>query len=233
MDLEIKDQTDVGSYFVATYPPFSVWSHEAVDRDARPALAAPPDPSTPLGLYVHIPFCRKRCHFCYFRVYTDKNAQDVAHYLDTLARESELYAAQPAIAGRPLNFVYFGGGTPSFLSTQQLQSLSQRLSKTMSWRDAEEVAFECELGTLSESKLKAIREMGVTRLSLGVENYDDRILELNGRAHRSPEIGEAYRAARALGFPQINIDLIAGMLGETEENWRRCVERNDGVPPPK
>jgi oxygen-independent coproporphyrinogen-3 oxidase len=231
LDLEIKDQTDVGSYFVATYPPFSVWSHEAVDRDARPALAAPPDPSTPLGLYLHIPFCRKRCHFCYFRVYTDKNAQDVAHYLDTLARESELYAAQPAIAGRPLNFVYFGGGTPSFLSTQQLQSLSQRLSKTMSWRDAEEVAFECEPGTLSESKLKAIREMGVTRLSLGVENYDDRILELNGRAHRSPEIGEAYRAARALGFPQINIDLIAGMLGETEENWRRCVEKTIALEP--
>ncbi len=231
MDLEIKDQTDVGSYFVATYPPFSVWSHEAVDRDARPALAAPPDPSTPLGLYLHIPFCRKRCHFCYFRVYTDKNAQDVAHYLDTLAREWELYAAQPAIAGRTLNFVYFGGGTPSFLSTQQLQSLSQRLSKTMSWRDAEEVTFECEPGTLSESKLKAIREMGVTRLSLGVENYDDRILELNGRAHRSPEIGEAYRAARALGFPQINIDLIAGMLGETEENWRRCVEKTIALEP--
>lgn len=225
LDLEIKDQTEVGSYFVATYPPFSVWSHEAVERDARPALASPPDRSVPLGLYLHIPFCRKRCHFCYFRVYTDKNAQDVAHYLDVLAREWELYAAQPAIAGRPLNFVYFGGGTPSFLSTQQLQSLAARLATTASWRDAEEITFECEPGTLSETKLAAIRNMGVTRLSLGVENFDDRILELNGRAHRSPEIGEAYRYARALDFPQINIDLIAGMLGETEENWRRCVER--------
>src|SRR5437870_1697109 len=74
------DQTDVGSYFVATYPPFSVWSREAVDHSARPALAAPPDPAVPLGLYVHIPFCRKRCHFCYFRVYTDRNAQEVAQY---------------------------------------------------------------------------------------------------------------------------------------------------------
>ena len=67
--------------------------------------------------------------------------------------------------------------------------------------------------------------MGVTRLSLGVENFDDRILELNGRAHRSPEIDRAFAAARALGFPQINIDLIAGMLGETDENWRACIER--------
>src|SRR5437899_8018096 len=109
----LADQTDVGSYFVATYPPFSVWSQEAVDRDARPALAAPADPSVPLGLYLHIPFCRKRCHFCYFRVYTDKNAQEVGQYLDVLAREWELYSQLPAIAGRPLNFVYFGGVTPS------------------------------------------------------------------------------------------------------------------------
>ena len=82
----------------------------------------------PLGLYLHIPFCRKRCHFCYFRVYTDKNAQEVGDYLDVLAHEWELYAAMPAIAGRPLNFVYFGGGTPSFLSTKQLEGLVGRLS---------------------------------------------------------------------------------------------------------
>ena len=223
--IALADQTDVGSYFVATYPPFSVWSEEAVDRDARVALAAPGDPAVPLGLYLHIPFCRKRCHFCYFRVYTDKNASEVGQYLETLAREWELYRDQPAIAGRPLNFVYFGGGTPSFLSTQQLQSLVARLTETTRWSDAEEITFECEPGTLTDAKLAAIRRLGVTRLSLGVENFDDRILELNGRAHRSPEIAQAFRAARALDFPQINIDLIAGMLGETEENWRACVQK--------
>jgi oxygen-independent coproporphyrinogen-3 oxidase len=227
----MADQTDVGSYFVATYPPFSVWSHDAVGRDARPALARPPHPGTPLGLYLHIPFCRKRCHFCYFRVYTDKNAQEVSHYLDVLAREWDRYAQQPAVAGRPLNFVYFGGGTPSFLSTQQLTSLVTRLSATASWKEAEEITFECEPGTLTETKLAAIREVGVTRLSLGVENFDDRILELNGRAHRSPEIGQAYAYARRLGFPQINIDLIAGMLGETEANWRACVEKTLALAP--
>jgi oxygen-independent coproporphyrinogen-3 oxidase len=93
------------------------------------------------------------------------------------------------------------------------------------WSDAEEITFECEPGTLTEAKLAAIRDMGVTRLSLGVENFDDRILELNGRAHRSPEIGRSYAFARSLGFPQINIDLIAGMLGETDDNWRACIDR--------
>src|SRR5215472_3528115 len=224
-------EPEVGSYFVATYPPFSVWSPEAVERDAKPALQAPPNPATPLGLYLHIPFCRKRCHFCYFRVYTDKNAQEIGRYLDVLAREWEMYARQPAIAGRPLNFVYFGGGTPSFLSTRQLQGLVKRLTATTPWTTAEEITFECEPGTLTEPKLAAIRKMGVTRLSLGVENFDDRLLEINGRAHRSPEIGTAYRFARSLGFPQINIDLIAGMLGETEANWRANIEKTIALDP--
>ena len=224
-------EPEVGSYFVATYPPFSVWSADAVERDARPALNAPPVPGTPLGLYLHIPFCRKRCHFCYFRVYTDKNAQEIGQYLDVLAREWEMYAAQPAIAGRPLNFVYFGGGTPSFLSTAQLQQLVGRLTAITPWTHAEEITFECEPGTLTQHKLAAIRKMGVTRLSLGVENFDDRILEINGRAHRSPEIEVAYRFARSLKFPQINLDLIAGMLGETEENWQRNIEKTLALEP--
>jgi len=224
-------EPEVGSYFVATYPPFSVWSPEAVERDAKPALQSPPDPATPLGLYLHIPFCRKRCHFCYFRVYTDKNASEIGRYLDVLGREWDMYTKQPAIAGRPLNFVYFGGGTPSFLSTSQLQGLVKSLTLVTPWNHAEEITFECEPGTLTEHKLRAIRKMGVTRLSLGVENFDDHILEINGRAHRSPEIDVAYRFARGLHFPQINIDLIAGMLGETDDNWQRNIEKTIALEP--
>ncbi len=222
--------TEVGSYFVANYPPFSVWTHDAVAGSALPALASQPG-DVPLGLYLHIPFCRKRCHFCYFRVYTDRNASEVQAYLDVLAREWDLYAAQPAIAGRPLDFIYFGGGTPSFLSVRQLTGLVERISGVTPWSDAREITFECEPGTLTESKLSAIRALGVTRLSLGVEHFDDAILELNGRAHRSPEIFRAYEFARSIGFPQINIDLIAGMLGETEAKWRDAVERTIALDP--
>jgi oxygen-independent coproporphyrinogen-3 oxidase len=221
----VTDRTEVGSYFVANYPPFSVWTGDAVEREARPALEAAARPDVPLGMYLHIPFCRKRCHFCYFRVYTDKNARQIGQYLQALIHEWDLYRRQAAVAGRPLAFVYFGGGTPSFLSTRQLDELVQGLSAETPWGDAEEVTFECEPGTLNEGKLKAIRGLGVTRLSLGIENFDDHILELNGRAHRSPEVYRAYEFARQLGFPQINIDLIAGMLGETEENWRACIEK--------
>ena len=130
-----------------------------------------------------------------------------------------------------MNFVYFGGGTPSFLSVRQLTGLVTRLTAVAPWTSAEEITFECEPGTLTESKLAAIRELGVTRLSLGIENFDDHILELNGRAHRSAEVFRAYQFAQSLGFPQINIDLIAGMLGETEENWQRCVQKTIELDP--
>jgi oxygen-independent coproporphyrinogen-3 oxidase len=227
----VDDPTDVGSYFVATYPPFSVWTTDAVKHDALPALQAAPRPGVPLGVYLHIPFCRKRCHFCYFRVYTDKNAQEVGAYLDVLAREWELYSRLPVFASRPIDFVYFGGGTPSFLSTSQLEGLVNRLTAATPWRDAAEVTFECEPGTLTEAKLRVIRRLGVTRLSLGVENFNDEILTANGRAHRSPEVYRAYEFARSLDFPQINIDLIAGMLGETDENWRECVDKTLALQP--
>ena len=224
------DQTDVGSYFVANYPPFSLWKQDAVETDAQPALASVAA-DVPLGLYLHIPFCRKRCHFCYFRVYTGKNASEVQVYLDVLAREWELYHEQRAIAGRRLDFVYFGGGTPSFLSVRQLSGLVKRLKATSSWDHAEEITFECEPGTLTESKLTAIRKMGVTRLSLGVEHFDDHILEVNGRAHRSQEIFRAYACAASLDFSQINVDLIAGMLGDTDEKWTACLHRTIALAP--
>ena len=229
--IEDAQETEVGSYFVANYPPFSTWTTDAVADAARPALAMPASHDVPLGLYLHIPFCRKRCHFCYFRVYTDKNAAEVQSYLDVLGREWELYAEQPAIAGRPLDFIYFGGGTPSFLSVRQLRGLVDRLSAVTPWSAASEITFECEPGTLTGSKLAAIRDMGVTRLSLGVEHFDDHVLEINGRAHRSAEIFRAYDFARSVGFPQINIDLIAGMLGETDDKWRDAVRQTVALDP--
>ena len=222
--------TRPGNYFVANYPPFSFWKPEHV-AETRAALERPPALGTPLGLYVHIPFCRKRCHFCYFKVYTDQNAAQVQRYVDSAVKELTTYATKPFIGGRKLDFVYFGGGTPSYLSVKQLEDLTGRLKALLPWDAVEEVTFECEPGTLTEPKLEAIRAMGVTRLSLGVENFDDHILEINGRAHRSREVERAYHFARSIAFPQINIDLIAGMVEEMEANWRRCIAKTIELSP--
>lgn len=223
-------ETGVGSVFVSNYPPFSAWTAAhlpAVDA----ALAAPPRPDADFGLYLHIPFCRKRCKFCYFRVYTDKNFSEIGSYVEALGREIELYSELPAIAGRRPKFVYFGGGTPSYISVDHLRALVARAQAAMPWDGVEEVSFECEPGTLTESKVHAIKELGITRLSLGIENFDDDVLRENGRAHLSKEIARCLPWIEAAGFDQLNVDLIAGMVGERWETWRETVAQTIDLMP--
>lgn len=216
-------KTEVGSYFISNYPPFSQWRADAI-AELREVMTQPPA-DVPLGLYLHIPFCRKRCKFCYFKVFTDNRASDIETYVSALSKEIELVSQLPVMGGRPFRFVYFGGGTPSYLSVRQLESLVDRLRRSIDWSLAEEVTFECEPGTLKESKVQALRELGVTRLSLGVENFSDYVLAENGRAHLSEEIERAWEWIRAAKFPNVNIDLIAGMVGETAENWRENIRK--------
>jgi len=226
-----EKKTEVGSYFISNYPPYSRWNSDALPAVSE-ALHSPPQVTTPLGLYLHIPFCRKRCKFCYFKVFTDVRAADVQRYVDALCSEISLVAELPVMGDRPFRFVYFGGGTPSFLSPKQLTTLAERLRKHITWDGAEEVTFECEPGTLSETKVKTLREeVGVTRLSLGVENFDDKVLEENGRAHLSKQVFAAWEWIQAAQFNNVNIDLIAGMVGETWDNWKENIRRTIELSP--
>jgi len=226
-----KEKTDVGSYFISNYPPYSQWTTEYLS-DVEAALASDSVAKTPLGLYLHIPFCRKRCKFCYFKVFTDVNAVEVQRYVDALCNEISLVSQLPVMGDRSFRFVYFGGGTPSFLSPKQLKKLADRLKQHISWDGAEEVTFECEPGTLSETKVKTLRdEMGVTRLSLGVENFSDELLDLNGRAHLSKEVYRAWDWIENAQFPNVNIDLISGMVGETWDNWRENISKTLDLSP--
>lgn len=225
------DKTEVGSVFISNYPPYSQWKADALD-DVRDRLNSPPQNDSPLGLYLHIPFCRKRCKFCYFKVFTDVNASEVQRYVDALCNEISMVSQLPVMGDRPFRFVYFGGGTPSFLSPKQLTKLADRLHEHITWDGAEEVTFECEPGTLSETKVKTLREkLGVTRLSLGVENFNDALLEDNGRAHLSKQVFNAWEWIEAADFPNVNIDLIAGMVGETWDNWKDNIRRTIDMSP--
>jgi len=212
-------KTEVGSYFISNYPPYSKWNADQLDEVTQ-VMGRPPVAETPLGLYLHIPFCRKRCKFCYFKVFTDQNAKDIEAYVAALCKEIELVSQQPIMGQRPFRFVYFGGGTPSFLSSKQLTSLVDRLRANINWDQAEEVTFECEPGTLQENKIKTLKELGITRLSLGVENFTDSVLEENGRAHLSKEVYKSWDWIKAADFDNVNIDLISGMVGETWDNWK-------------
>jgi len=216
-------QTSVGNYFIANYPPFSCWTPEEIPKYLH-ALAAAPRPS-PLGLYVHLPFCRQRCHYCYFRVYPRRNEADVNLYIKSALKEMSLYRRFPAIENRSFNSVYFGGGSPSYLSVKQLGELIGGLQEQISWETVEECTVECDPGTMSPEKFQILKRLGVTRLSLGFQSLNDEILRRSGRETRVGECLRAFHQAREAGFDEINIDLLAGLPGETAATWKRTVDQ--------
>jgi oxygen-independent coproporphyrinogen-3 oxidase len=222
--------TQEGTYFVSNYPPYGAWSREGA-REALAALDEAPDRARRLGLYVHIPFCRKRCSFCYFKVYTGKNSQDITNYIAAIAEEARLLALREAVTGRAPEFLYVGGGTPSYLSETHVRALLDALAPLTGGTAPPAFTFECEPGTISRGKLEALRDLGVTRLSFGVEHMDDEMLEANGRAHSRKQVLSTYALAREVGFDQINVDLLVGLAGETDEKWSKCVDDTIALDP--
>jgi len=227
--LRVLPDPPTGNYFVAAYPPFSCWSEESTSAWRR-ALATPPRSPQPWGLYVHIPFCAERCSYCYYLSYSDR-AESVDRTLDALLRELELYVSAPALEGRELDFVYFGGGTPSLLSTARLGRLLPALQRLASWRSAREVTFECAPRSVNPRKLALLRLSGISRVSLGIQQLDDEVLAANGRIHRVADVERACQAIRSVGFDQVNVDLMAGLVGETEAGFVRSLERTLDLEP--
>lgn len=216
-------EPEVGNYFVSAYPPFSCW--KARETAAfRQALDRPPCRGVGLGLYVHIPFCAHRCRYCYYLSHEGRSSE-IEGYLAALAREFVRYRKAAAIADRPLGFVYFGGGTPSVLSVAQLRRLFGELQKTAPWDQVREATFECAPRSVTRTKLTALRDAGITRLSLGVQQLDDEVLRRNGRVHGVGDVLRAYERIRRVGFDTVNLDLIVGLVGETDETFGRSLDQ--------
>ena len=213
-----------GSYFISTYPPFSTWSTGETDS-VRMVLQTPPSDPRPLGLYVHVPFCAKRCRYCYYLSYADRPSEQIEEYLDAVAREADMYRRTPALAGRRPEFVYFGGGTPSLLTAAQIARLFGALRGNFSWDGVREVTFECAPQTVTQERIDALRDGGVTRLSLGIQQLDDDILRRNGRVHLTADVERAWPIVRRAGFDVVNVDLIVGLVGETERTFFDSLER--------
>lgn len=219
-----RPETTVGSHFVSNYPPFSCWTPEDIPK-LEAALNRPVPTADPISLYLHVPFCRQRCHYCYFRVYPRRSEEDVDLYIDKVLEEASLYRERPAVGARPLRTIYFGGGSPSYPSEAQLERLLDGLRAGADWRDVEEFTIECEPGTVTPGKFKLMKDAGVTRLSLGFQTLNDDILRHSGRDVSVRDCLEAYEQARDAGFDQINIDLLAGLPGERTTSWRRTIDQ--------
>lgn len=151
--------------------------------------------------------------------------------MDCVLREFGLWKKFPVLQSRRFASAYFGGGTPSYLTAEQIRRLLGGLQERGAWEGIEEVTFECEPGTVTREKLEALKQMGVTRLMFGFQSLNDRILRGIGRRATGEEALRAYVLARELQFPQINLDLLAGLPGESDSSWQQTVEKTVALRP--
>jgi oxygen-independent coproporphyrinogen-3 oxidase len=176
-------------------------------------------------LYFHIPFCPKLCPYCSFYVETG-GQNKTQRFLDALLLDVERHAEQL----RPRT-IYFGGGTPSALTTTQLEYLFAGLRARLDWSTVEECTLETNPATVREEKAAALRAAGVTRISLGVQSWDDSLLKTLGRVHDSTQAENTYQILRAAGFENINIDLMFAVPGQSAEQWRATLARTIALAP--
>lgn len=218
------NEPTTGSYFVSAYPPFSVWTPAGLKhyREALDCSAQAHEKTW--GIYIHIPFCVDRCHFCYYLSH-DRRPEEINRTVDALVREAGMVAERATFKNRRPNFVYFGGGTPSLLAVSQLERLFKGLRASFDWANSSEVSFECAPRSVTERKCVLLRKNGVTRISLGVQQMNDEVLRANGRVHLIDDIVRATDCIRKVGFDVLNVDLIAGLVGETDKSFDESLER--------
>jgi oxygen-independent coproporphyrinogen-3 oxidase len=190
-------------------------------QQRAPQSIDPPELAAAAGtpLYVHLPFCAAKCHYCdFFSVPVE--GHDVDGMLSAIVREAELRAP------RDPRTVYFGGGTPSLLDAPQLKRLLDELDRITGWRaSAVEVTAECNPESLDLDKAKRLLDLGVRRVSIGFQSLHDQVLELFGRVHSVADSFRAFDAARSAGFAQVNVDLIYAVPGQTTAQWLIDLER--------
>lgn len=164
------------------------------------------------GLYLHIPFCHARCHYCDFATFTGREGQ-IDRYLAALAKEIGAFGPQS------LETVFVGGGTPTVLEPTQWKVLFGDIER-MLVEEGHEATVECNPESVTPEKLAAFRETGVNRLSFGLQATQDRLLKALNRVHDFARFETVFRQARAAGFDNLNVDLMYGLPGQTIEDWR-------------
>ena len=177
-----------------------------------------------LGLYIHIPFCQKRCHFCAFslQIHREDGAQA---YLAALERELALYALDETICQRPVSTMYVGGGTPTVLSSEQLSFIFTLIKKVFSLQAGVEITVEATPDTVTAENLHGFRELGVTRLSMGAQSFEETEWKRLGRSGWCDTIMASVDLAHSSGFQNVNLDLMYGLPEQTLESWQTTLEK--------
>lgn len=177
-----------------------------------------------LELYIHIPFCMKKCNYCDFLSFPSK-AEGREEYVQSLIKEIEQTGKVLDKNAYVVRSIFIGGGTPSLLSGEQISQIMMKVRESFLIKEKAEVTMEANPGTLTEANLFSYKEAGVNRLSIGLQSADDTCLHLMGRIHSWEEFLKSYELARKAGFENINIDLMSGLPGQTMSIYRKTLER--------
>jgi oxygen-independent coproporphyrinogen-3 oxidase len=200
--------------FVTNYPHFRYWKKPAIDDLLS---------GSPLNIYLHVPFCIRKCAYCYYRTEKYKNQAQLDEYTEALCREIKLSSDQFNCHHRPVHSVYIGGGTPSLLKEAQLKRIIDSLRENFKI-ETPEFTIEAEPRTINSQKVHAYKELGINRISIGIQSFNDDIIKLSGREHTGEKALKAIDTIKDTGDIVINIDLLSGLAGETHETWNETLE---------
>lgn len=173
------------------------------------------------GIYFHIPFCKQACHYCDFHFSTSRDGH--TDLIESITRE--LFLQRNYLNGEIINTIYFGGGTPSILHSDQLSSLLEEIHRHFNISSDAEITLEANPDDLDAQKSFVLRSLGINRLSIGIQSFDDHVLSFLNRAHNSKAALDCVHTARAAGFGNISIDLIYAIPGEDNSAWRSSLAR--------
>ena len=175
-----------------------------------------------LGLYIHIPFCIKKCKYCDFNSFK-LNIDEKKKYISALEQEMKLYKDE--VKDKEIDSIFIGGGPPTVLNGDEIKTLFKKINENFKIKEDAEITMECNPGTIDEKKLLAMKESGVNRLSIGLQAVQNHHLKYIGRIHTYEEFEKNYIEAKNIGFNNINIDLMYALPNQTVEDWKETLEK--------
>jgi oxygen-independent coproporphyrinogen III oxidase len=219
---------DVNGPRYTSYPTADRFVEAFTDADYAQALeqrrASPAGLTLPLSLYIHIPFCESLCYYCGCNKIITKHHDRAAGYLKYLEREVQLHTDRLGV-GQAVSQLHLGGGTPTFLSDDELRQLMGMLRRSFNFAPGGEYSIEVDPRTIDETRLQALAQLGFNRLSFGVQDFDPDVQKAVHRIQPAEQVFKLVEQARAIGFDSINVDLIYGLPRQTAESFARTLEQ--------
>lgn len=177
-----------------------------------------------IGLYIHIPFCKKKCYYCDFISYS-QTENIYKKYVDALLKNIEYYSKKINIKNYKVDTIYIGGGTPSIINSSEIVDIIKYIKEKFDVLEGAEITIEVNPGTVDEKKLLDYKSVGINRLSIGCQAVQDSLLKMLGRIHNFDEFINTYKKARKLGFDNINVDLMIGLPNQTIDDVKLSIDK--------